>query len=143
MHPTDSGITPAQALSNAQNPQTPIKDLYTLSLQRVTLFKSGAAFSEHSPLLHSLSQLPSFQKPLSGLQKMFLGEVVGKRVVVQGLWVGGWCWGENMPDVGRGKGGAVKDTGQGTRAPWASDGRGAVLEAARGDWTAAATPARR
>ena len=28
---------------------------------------------------------------------MFLGEVVGKRVVVQGLWLGGWCWGETPP----------------------------------------------
>lgn len=28
---------------------------------------------------------------------MFLAEVVGKRVVVQGLWIGGWCWGEVPP----------------------------------------------
>ena len=74
---------------------------------------------------------------------MFLGEVVGKRVVVQGLWVGGWCWGENMPGVEEEKGKTRRGTGQGTRAPWASDGRGAVLNAARGDWAAVAAPGRR
>jgi serine/threonine-protein phosphatase 2A activator len=31
---------------------------------------------------------------------MFLGEVAGKRVVVQGLWIGGWCWGPEMPHGG-------------------------------------------
>jgi len=34
---------------------------------------------------------------------MFLGEVVGKRVVVQGLWIGGWCWGDEPP-LGRDEG---------------------------------------
>jgi serine/threonine-protein phosphatase 2A activator len=97
---SDSGITPAQALTNvlSPSPTSPIKDLYTLSLHRITLFKSGASFSEYSPLLYSLSQFPSFQKPHSGLQKMFLGEVAGKRVVVQGLWIGGWCWDELQSD---------------------------------------------
>lgn len=103
-----------------------ITDFYTLSLYRLTTFKRGASFSEHSPLLYSLSQLPSWAKPHSGLRKMFLGEVVGKRVVVQGLWVGGWCWGGEGGAEGRegnDRGDGVKgskvgseDTGAGARA---------------------------
>jgi serine/threonine-protein phosphatase 2A activator len=71
--------------------------MYTLSLRRITLFKTGASFSEHSPLLHQLSTFPNWQKPHAGLRKMFMGEVAGKRVVVQGIWVGGWTWGPDVP----------------------------------------------
>jgi len=71
---------------------------------------------------------------------MFLGEVVGKRVVVQGLWVGGWCWGDDMPETGErpqevGRIGG----GSGVTAPWAA-GRLAgskqeVLDMANRGWT--------
>ncbi|GFZ51999.1 PPIase PTPA-1 [Saitozyma sp. JCM 24511] len=88
-----TAVSSAFANNNAPPVSPRITDLYTLSLHRLTTFKRGASFSEHSPLLYSLSQLPSWAKPHSGLRKMFIGEVVGKRVVVQGLWVGGWCWG--------------------------------------------------
>lgn len=137
---SESGITPAQALTNAISPAHPITDLYTLSLHRITLFKSGASFSEHSPLLHSLSQLPSFQKPHLGLQKMFLGEVVGKRVVVQGLWIGEWCCGEDMPNVG--KQGGEEARGASTTTPWVSDGRSEVLTRTRGEWGMGTAPSR-
>jgi len=134
----DSDTTPAQALSNALSlsPSHPIIDLYTLSLHRITLFKSGASFSEHSPVLHSLSQLPSFTKPHAGLRKMFLGEVVGKRVVVQGLWIGVWCRGEDMPSFERADHGerGKEEPGFGTRAPWVGDGRREVLDRTKGDW---------
>lgn len=66
--------------------------------------------------------MPNWSKPHSGLQKMFLGEVIGKRVVVQGLWVGGWCWGPNVPKPTRGDRDrqmvqeANRDS---TKAPWA------------------------
>ena len=49
--------------------------------------------------MYNLSTFPSWQKPHFGLRKM--GEVAGKRVVVQGVWIGGWCWGADMPGVGR------------------------------------------
>ncbi|TYJ51490.1 serine/threonine-protein phosphatase 2A activator 1 [Cryptococcus floricola] len=124
-----SSTTPSESLSLAQShhpstpsaPPTPITDLFTLSLHHLTLFKSGAAFSEHSPLLFSLCQMPNWIKPHGGLRKMFLGEVVGKRVVVQGVWVGGWAWGEGVPEVvGVGDGSVKKQGGDaGTKAPWA------------------------
>ena len=102
--------------------------MYTLSLRRITLFKKGAAFSEHSPLLHQLSTFPDWKKPHSGLRKMFMGEIVGKRVVVQGLWIGGLCGGDELEGMVP----SAKRTGQirpdpgwngagleGTKAPWA------------------------
>ena len=47
-------------------------------------------------MLHQLSTFPDWKKPHSGLRKMFMGEVVGKRVVVQSLWIGGWCGGNEL-----------------------------------------------
>lgn len=88
---------PSEALRNATATSGPFTDMYTLSLHRINLFKRGAAFREHSPLLHSLSEFPNWVKPHGGLLKMYQAEVLGKRVVVQGLFIGGWCWGENMP----------------------------------------------
>ncbi|WWC58169.1 uncharacterized protein I303_100705 [Kwoniella dejecticola CBS 10117] len=116
----------SQSTNNSSSPTAPeeIKDLYTLSLYHLTLFKSGAAFSEHSPMLHSLSQMPNWVKIHSGLRKMFTGEVTGKRVVVQGLWIGGWLWGEVIPEAGRQDGTSQLKVGlglggEGTKAPWA------------------------
>jgi serine/threonine-protein phosphatase 2A activator len=90
-------VSPSDALRNATSTKGPFTDLYTLSLHRISLFKRGAGFREHSPLLHSLSEFPNWVKPHGGLLKMFQAEVLGKRVVVQGLFIGGWCWGDHMP----------------------------------------------
>jgi len=71
---------------------------------------------------------------------MFLGEVAGKRVVVQGLWIGGWCWGEDLPrrDDKDGRKAMEDGLGEGTRAPRGSGGheeaRREVLERTRGGW---------
>ncbi|ADV24998.1 serine/threonine-protein phosphatase 2A activator 1 [Cryptococcus gattii E566] len=123
-----SNLTPSASLSLALShhpsavlpPSAPMTDLYTLSLHHLTLFKSGASFSEHSPLLYSLSQMPNWVKPHGGLRKMFLGEVAGKRVVVQGIWVGGWCWGNDVPHMEeRADERKCKGTDVGAKAPWA------------------------
>ncbi|WOO76907.1 Serine/threonine-protein phosphatase 2A activator 1 [Vanrija pseudolonga] len=140
-----SDVTPAQALVNATSTSGPFNDLYTLSLHRITLFKRGAGFAEHSPLLHSLSTLPSWVKPHGGLVKMYAAEVLGKRVVVQGLWVGGWAWGAEKPHfVGEDKKGvatvAPSTTAQTTAAPWAAtarpDTRADAARAANASWGA-------
>jgi serine/threonine-protein phosphatase 2A activator len=50
---------------------------------------------------------------------MFLGEVVGKRVVVQGVWIGGWSWGPDLPKV-QVRSMPMAEAGQVvTKAPWA------------------------
>lgn len=117
----NSDVTPAEALRRATTTDGPFDDLYTLSLHRITIFKRGAAFSEHSPMLDSLSTFPSWTKPHNGLLKMFMGEVLGKRVVVQGLWVGGWCWGNDLPPVDvrdKRPESPVSEGGAVTAAPW-------------------------
>lgn len=51
---------------------------------------------------------------------MFLGEVAGKRVVVQGIWVGGWCWGNDVPHMEeRADERKCKGTDVGAKALWA------------------------
>ena len=124
---SDSDLSPSKSLALATSfkPELHFKDLYTLSLHHLTLFKRGAPFSEHSPLLYNLSQMPDWKKPHSGLRKMFLGEVIGKRVVVQGLWIGGWGWGPDMPSAitqdnkRQTEYGEVRG-GESTKAPWAT-----------------------
>ncbi|GMK59923.1 hypothetical protein CspeluHIS016_0901400 [Cutaneotrichosporon spelunceum] len=115
-------MSPAEALKAATTTEGPFTDMYTLTLHRVGFFKRGAAFSEHSPLLDSLSTFPNWVKPHSGLLKMYQAEVLGKRVVVQGLWVGGWCWGEHMPspDVAPDDE-PVSEGGAPTAAPWKTE----------------------
>jgi len=87
-------------------------------------------------MLNTLSHMPSFVKPFSGLMKMFHGEVLGKRVVVQGLWVGGWCWGNDLPDVDRSdrRVQVGRDEAIGIKAPWAVDGRQQALRMSTENW---------
>lgn len=123
-----SDISPSQALEAATRSEGPFTDLYTLSLHRIALFKRGAAFSEHSPLLNSLSQFPNWVKPHGGLLKMYVAEVLGKRVVVQGLWVGGWTWGEDLPKVHEREAISTKSSSMqaapmsSMAAPWSTEG---------------------
>lgn len=132
-----SDMSPAAILKEATTTKGPFTDLYSLTLHRISLFKHGAAFSEHSPLLDSLSQFPSWAKPHSGLLKMFQAEVLGKRVVVQGLWIGGWCWGEHMPkpedgDATRSPFSPMTAPGVTTAAPWKTQ----QVQAANRSWSA-------
>jgi hypothetical protein len=123
----ESEQSPPQTLQLAMSPDPPKSDFYTLALSRLINFKRGASFSEHSPLLHQLSTFQDWKKPHAGLRKMFVGEVIGKRVVIQGLWIGGWCWGEDSPAEGT----TVKPGS--TTAPWTT-GKSAMLEEANRAW---------
>ncbi|KAJ9100972.1 hypothetical protein QFC19_005368 [Naganishia cerealis] len=126
-------VTPPQALEQARaaakDPTIVVKDLWTISLCRIFEFKTGPFF-EHSPLLNSLSTtMPNFRKIHKGLLKMYTEEVLGKRVVVQHLFLSEITWGPNIRsgqsvdlgvESGRRDGVLVADTGmESTRAPWA------------------------
>jgi len=64
-------------------------NFYTLSLRRILDLKRGP-FHEHSSQLYSIaSGVPKWEKVFSGLGKMYEAEVLGKRVVVQHLPLGG------------------------------------------------------
>ncbi|WWC85833.1 uncharacterized protein L201_000700 [Kwoniella dendrophila CBS 6074] len=102
----DGDLSPIQSLEKAKHFHTnknldpnEIKDLYTISLYHLLKFKSGATFQEHSPMLFSLSnQHLNWIKIHGGLKKMFLGEIINKKVVVQSIWIGGWLWNNDLPD---------------------------------------------
>ncbi|EJU04354.1 Phosphotyrosyl phosphatase activator, partial [Dacryopinax primogenitus] len=76
-----SGTTP-------ESQPLPPPNLYTLLIQRLHTLKSGP-FASHSPQLYSITSVPTWSKVLKGLRRMYEVEVLGKRVVVQHLALGG------------------------------------------------------
>lgn len=61
--------------------------LYVDALAHIHATKKGP-FNEHSPLLYDISGLPDWNRVAQGLLRMWCGEVLGKRVVVQHLGLG-------------------------------------------------------
>lgn len=67
----------------------PATNLYFLQIMRIHEFKQGP-FHEHSSQLHSIAVgVPNWGKVNSGLFKMYQAEVLGKRVAVQHIPLGG------------------------------------------------------
>ncbi|OAX41909.1 Phosphotyrosyl phosphatase activator, partial [Rhizopogon vinicolor AM-OR11-026] len=84
-HTDQTDITVASVL----NPPLPQSNLYFMSIMRIYQVKHGPFF-EHSSQLHSIAVgVPNWGKVNSGLFKMYEAEVLGKRVVVQHLPLGG------------------------------------------------------
>ncbi|KAJ4466241.1 hypothetical protein J3R30DRAFT_3311198 [Lentinula aciculospora] len=71
------------------HPPLPPTNLYFMSIMRIHEVKHGP-FHEHSSQLHSIAiGVPNWGKVNSGLFKMYEAEVLGKRVVVQHIPLGG------------------------------------------------------
>lgn len=107
-------------VASVLNPPLPQNNLYFMSIMRVHQVKHGP-FYEHSSQLHSIAVgVPNWGKVHSGLFKMYEAEVLGKRVVVQHLPLGGLMeWDTHVdqrhaPSTSR-DASATADT----RAPWA------------------------
>ncbi|KIK42674.1 hypothetical protein CY34DRAFT_132556 [Suillus luteus UH-Slu-Lm8-n1] len=107
-------------VASVLNPPLPQNNLYFMSIMRVHQVKHGP-FYEHSSQLHSIAVgVPNWGKVHSGLFKMYEAEVLGKRVVVQHLPLGGLMeWDTHVdqrhaPSMSR-DAPATADT----RAPWA------------------------
>lgn len=62
--------------------------LYFTCIHFIKQLKRGVPFYESSPMLNDISQLPTWQKVGSGLIKLYEGEVLQKRQVVQHLTFG-------------------------------------------------------
>ncbi|KAI0246068.1 hypothetical protein BJV78DRAFT_1348818 [Lactifluus subvellereus] len=76
-------------VSAVLHPPLPLTNLYFLSIMRIHEVKHGP-FHEHSSQLYSIATgVATWGKVNSGLFKMYEGEVLGKRVVVQHLPLGG------------------------------------------------------
>jgi len=77
------------AVSAVLYPPLPPTNLYFMSIMRIHEVKQGP-FHEHSSQLHSIAVgVPNWGKVNSGLFKMYEAEVLGKRVVVQHIPLGG------------------------------------------------------
>jgi len=77
------------AVSATLHPLLPPTNLYFLSIMRIREVKHGP-FHEHSSQLYSIATgVATWKKVNSGLFKMYEAEVLGKRVVVQHLPLGG------------------------------------------------------
>ncbi|KAL5525897.1 hypothetical protein ACEPAG_7235 [Sanghuangporus baumii] len=82
----DQKEIPVSAILRPPLPQT---NLYFVSISRIHEFKHGP-FHEHSSQLYAIATgVPNWAKVHSGLFKMYEAEVLGKRVVVQHIPVGG------------------------------------------------------
>jgi len=76
-------------VSAVLKPPLPPTNLYFMQITRIHEFKKGP-FHEHSSQLHSIAVgVPKWGKVNSGLFKMYQAEVLGKRVVVQHIPLGG------------------------------------------------------
>ncbi|GLB44736.1 putative PPIases accelerate the folding of proteins [Lyophyllum shimeji] len=76
-------------VSAVLQPNLPSTNLYFMMIKRIQHVKHGP-FHEHSSQLHSIAMgVPNWRKVNSGLVKMYEAEVLGKRVVVQHLPLGG------------------------------------------------------
>ncbi|KAF9262490.1 Phosphotyrosyl phosphatase activator [Marasmius fiardii PR-910] len=76
-------------VSAVLRPPLPPNNLYFMSIMRVHDVKHGP-FHEHSSQLHSIAVgVPNWSKVNAGLFKMYEAEVLGKRVVVQHIPLGG------------------------------------------------------
>jgi len=79
--------SPSKAEKEAAQDLPP--NYFTLSIRRILEVKTGP-FHEHSSQLYSIaSGVPKWEKVFTGLGKMYDAEVLGKRVVVQHLPLGG------------------------------------------------------
>ncbi|KAK7043878.1 Serine/threonine-protein phosphatase 2A activator 1 [Paramarasmius palmivorus] len=88
-------------VSAVLHPPLPATNLYFMSIMRIHQVKHGP-FHEHSSQLHSIAVgVPNWGKVNSGLFKMYEAEVLGKRVVVQHIPLGGlleWSHSETVAE---------------------------------------------
>ncbi|KAJ7129187.1 hypothetical protein C8R44DRAFT_776121 [Mycena epipterygia] len=108
-------------VSAVLHPPLPDNNLYFMSIMRIHQVKHGP-FHEHSSQLHSIATgVPNWGKVNSGLFKMYEAEVLGKRVVVQHIPLGGLLqWDATAPVEAAPAPPSVVHPPGATRAPWAS-----------------------
>ncbi|KAH8094503.1 Phosphotyrosyl phosphatase activator [Cristinia sonorae] len=112
-------------VSAVLHPPLPPTNLYFMSVSRIREVKTGP-FHEHSSQLHSIAcGVPRWAKVNSGLFKMYEAEVLGKRVVVQHIPLGGLLeWNTSSSDI---ESPSPPSQTANTPAPWASTGTPATV----------------
>ncbi|CAM9247107.1 unnamed protein product, partial [Hapterophycus canaliculatus] len=79
-HPS---ITPSDVLDGNVLEQGKEDYLYLGAIDFIKSLKKGAAFGECCPMLNDISQLPSWKKVNTGMQRLYEGDVLGKMPVIQ------------------------------------------------------------
>jgi serine/threonine-protein phosphatase 2A activator len=124
----DAHFTP-QSIQDAAILSSPAADqyLYFSCIRFIRTIKTNVPFFESSPMLNDISHLPSWQKVAKGLLKLYDGEVLRQRPVVQHLLFGTLfpcTWTPSPPPPAAPteafRSGAVVGM-EATRAPWARD----------------------
>ncbi|KAF8640207.1 hypothetical protein AX16_010105 [Volvariella volvacea WC 439] len=112
----DQTEIPVAAVLSSALPQT---NFYFMCIRRIHQVKHGP-FHEHSSQLHSIAVgVPNWAKVNSGLFKMYEAEVLGKRVVVQHIPLGGLLEWRNDKDSASVMP-SSSQAGSNTQAPWAN-----------------------
>ncbi|KAF9034493.1 Phosphotyrosyl phosphatase activator [Hymenopellis radicata] len=116
----DQTAIPVNAVLKAPLQKT---NLYFMAIERIREVKRGP-FHEHSSQLYSIAVgVPNWGKVNKGLFKMYEAEVLGKRVVVQHVPLGGLLeWGVQASSGAAARAPAVPQTGTQapSAAPWAA-----------------------
>jgi Phosphotyrosyl phosphate activator (PTPA) protein len=76
-------ITPRSVTSSDIRESLAGRYLYLDAIEFVCSVKTSAPFAEHSPILHDISTMPSWDKVNEGLIKMYRGEVLSKLPIIQ------------------------------------------------------------
>jgi Phosphotyrosyl phosphate activator (PTPA) protein len=102
------------------------KYLYFGCIRYIKSIKRGAPFFESSPMLNDISQLPTWQKVASGLLRLFEGEVLSKRQVVQhfvfgNIFTANWTPSEAHQALPPTETFRREPVGPHARAPWAGE----------------------
>lgn len=107
----------------------PPTNLYYLSVSRIHEVKRGP-FHEHSSQLYSIATgVPNWTKVNSGLFKMYEAEVLGKRVVVQHIPVGGLLeWDSDIKSGTQQSPSEERKSSTPSRAPWSSQSSNMTMQ---------------
>jgi serine/threonine-protein phosphatase 2A activator len=123
--------------------------LYFGCIRYIKQLKKGVPFFEHSPMLNDISRLPTWSKVASGLFKLYEGEVLNKRQVVQHFVFGDVFaadWEPSQQDTTKAPtetfraAARIPSTLSGpsglpvTRAPWASDSGSGGVPSTKAPW---------
>lgn len=100
--------------------------MYFGCIRYIKFLKTGVPFFESSPMLHDISQLAGWQKVASGLFRLYEGEVLNKRQVVQHFVFGNifsadWIASGQEKEAPTATFRHNQAVGPMARAPWADD----------------------
>jgi hypothetical protein len=144
-----SGVSPRELLDpTCVNDEHVLRDhgdeyMYLGCVRYIRQLKSGVPFFESSPMLYDISQtLPSWDKVARGLLRLYQGEVLDKRQVVQHFLFGRLfpcTWTPSRTSGLAAPTETFRSVGNDTsippgRAPWASNNDGADLIATQAPW---------